>query len=232
MSPERESEVSPTRGSAAGWQGGRRGGRRESAASASVPAQGQRVIPSPMRVLAGGAAVCPSLAGTLVSRRSCRPSPPAVGVDPAVSVRPQASRPGRVAFLESAPAWRLRPVGPRATGRAGRTWPTLAWARLPSRGRGGGALLRARGLPSGWRDTLAHLARVSAGHRWAKFLLDPGVSGRGLPWSRALPRETAHRGAYTAPAEGAAVAPRCEDPGLWSGRAASGHAGGGASELS
>lgn len=53
MSPELESEVSPAPGSAAG----RPGGRRWSAASASVPAHGERVIPVPVRVLAGVAAV-------------------------------------------------------------------------------------------------------------------------------------------------------------------------------
>lgn len=94
------------------------------------------MIPSPVRVLAGGAAVCPSLAGTLVPRRSCRPSSPAVGVDPAVSVRP-VSRPGCVAFLGSTPAWRLRPGPwvpgpPDAHSGLDRPWP---W---PGRLRGGG----------------------------------------------------------------------------------------------
>lgn len=55
MSPELESEVSPAPGSAAG----RPGGRRWSAGSASVPAHGERVIPVPVRVLAGVAAVRP-----------------------------------------------------------------------------------------------------------------------------------------------------------------------------
>lgn len=164
----------------------RRGGRRRrSPASASVPAQGERVIAVLVRGLAGGAAVCPPLVGTLVPRVPAKS--PAVGVDPAVRVRPQASRLGAWRFWDcTGPEAPARP-GPRVQGPPdarrglGRPW------RCPGRLRGGGGGGRVvedarRYLCWPWdpRALGAGVRRAPLG----KVSLWPGTAGPGPSWER------------------------------------------------
>lgn len=229
MSPELESEVSPAPGSAAG----RPGGRRWSAGSASVPAHGERVIPVPVRVLAGVAAVRPPPppAGTLVLRRSCWPSPPAVGGDPAVRATPgSAPRPRAASGTYPGPEAPARPAGPRAAGRTrSEDLADLGLGGVAFAGAGGASWAAARPCIRPAGGTRAPSAQLSAGHRRANFLPGPGPPGSRPFWE---PSGSAGRdGAW-----GRAHCHRRGDRGraevrrpASAGRArASGHAGGGA----
>lgn len=83
--------------------------------------------------------------------------------------------------------------------------------------------MRAQGGASGWpfalRETPAHSALASAEHLWAKVSPRPRTAGaRSLLGAERVCRETARKEACTASADGAAAAPRCEDPGRRNGQ--------------
>lgn len=98
--------------------------------------------------------------------------------------------------------------------------------------------MRAQGATSGWpfalRETLARTAQASAGHLWAKVSPWPWTAGSSLFSEQRGSAERPHVKTRARPAQ-KGLRPRqgvktqvCREPA----RAASGHAGGGASKLS